>query len=350
MRYFIGVDLHRKFMVVCVMDESGRVVRTDRLYLEDVDGVLEYFAAMPAGSEVVMEATMSWMWLTDLLGDLGLKAHLANPRAVRLIAESRCKTDKIDARILADLLRTNYLPEAYSAPLEVRDRRMLLRHRQFLVKCRTAAKNSVHAILVRYNVHLEATDIFGGKGMEMLKALDLLEPARWIVDSLLECIGFQNERIKKVEGELRRCLEPDERVEWLMSLPGVGELSAYFVVAEIGTIERFIRPAKLVSYCGLCPSTRQSAEKVWHGGTGGSGRSLLKWCLVEAAHTAARRDSYFAHVFHQAARRKGNSKAYVAVAHAMAQIIWHMLKEGRPYRPRIKGTQVGSSAPVTVHA
>ena len=350
MSHFIGIDIHRKYIVACVMDERGTVARSERISLEDLDELVEFFSGFAPGTQVVLEATMGWMWLTDLLEAMGLKVTLAHMKGVRVIAESRCKTDKIDARTLADLLRTNYLPAAYLAPAEVRDSRMVLGHRQALVKWRTAAKNCVHAILVRHNVHPGMSDIFGAKGMEMLRGLDVPEPARLVLDSLLECIEFENGQIKKLQKELKRWLGPDRRVAILTSLPGVGELTAQFLIAEIGTIERFVSPAKLVSYCGLCPSTHQSGERTSHGKVAGGGRSLLKWSLIEAAHTAVMRESYFASLFHRTARRKGSSKAYVAVAHAMAEILWQMLKEERPYRPKMKRTQVGSGAPMTVHA
>jgi transposase len=348
--HFIGIDIHRKYIVACVMDEGGAVARSERISLEELDELVEFFGSFDPGTEVVLEATMGWMWLTDLMESMGLKVTLAHMQGVRVIAESRCKTDRIDARTLADLLRTNYLPRAYLAPADVRDNRMLLGHRQALVKWRTAAKNCVHAILVRYNVHFGMSDIFGVKGTQMLRGLEVPERARVVLDSLLECIEFDSGQIKKVEKQLKRWLGHDGRIVIVTSLPGVGELTAYFLLAEIGTIERFVSPAKLVSYCGMCPSTRQSGDRTSHGKVAGGGRSLLKWSLIEAAHTAVMRDSYFATLFHRTAQRKGTSKAYVAVAHAMAEILWHMLKEERPYRPKMKRTQVGSGAPMTVHA
>ena len=171
-----------------------------------------------------------------------------------------------------------------------------------------------------------------------------------MLDDHLEHLEFLNQQIRRVERRLNAALGADERVVWLLSLAGVGRLTAYFILAEIGDVARFFRPAKLVSYCGLCPSTHQSASKVLHGRTAGNGRRLLKWALVEAAHTAVRRDPYFASIFHRLAKRKGKGKAYVAVARKMAIIIWHMLNEERPYRVRGKETQVGSAVAMTVRA
>ena len=170
------------------------------------------------------------------------------------------------------------------------------------------------------------------------------------MDDLLADIEFFNAQIRRVEKRLYRLLGPDPRVSWLMTMPGVGKLTTHFVLAEIGTIERFLSSSKLVSYCGLCPSTRISASVVRHGSTKGSGRALLKWSLVEAAHTAAPRDSYFAQFFHRVSRRRGKGKAYVAVARKMATIIWQMLQEKRPYIAKVKTSQVGSSPAMKVGA
>jgi transposase len=348
MRYFIGIDVHRHFIQVSVVDATGKEIFNGRLDLHDVSEIRAFLAAFPPEqTEVVMEATFGWMWLTDLLQGMGYPVHLAHSRSVRLIAESRLHTDKVNARDLANLLRTNWLPEAYLAPPAVRDLRMLLRHREALVKARTMEKNRVHALLVRYNLHVEATDIFGAKGMAALRALVLPEPAPGILRDILFHVRFLNGQIRRAERGLDRRLAPDERVEWLSTLPGVGRLTAYFLVAEIGTIERFVSPEKLASYCGLCPSTHQSAAHVHHGSTAGSGRRLLKWSLVEASHTAVRRDSYFAKSFHQVSKKRGkgtgNGRAYVAVARKMAMIIWHLLKEQRPYEVRLSPSQVGSA-------
>lgn len=310
--------------------------------------MIDFFAAFPSDAPVAMEACGGWMWISDMLEAAGLDVHLAHPAGVKLIAQSRLKTDRVDARVLAQLLRTKFLPEAYLAPSHLRDKRMLLRHRETLVKWRTMAKNKVHAILRRYNVHLAASDIFGRGGMRMLRELDLPEPARSMLDRLLEGVEFFDEKRRQTEGQLRAMLEPDPRVGWLTTMPGIGRLTAYYLIAEIGKIERFSSPAKLVSYAGLCPITRQSGAKTWHGRTGPGGRRLIKWVMVEAAHTARRREVYFAQVFHRIARNKCKQKVYVAVARKMIRIIWHMLTEQRPYEHRRKITQVGSAEDLAV--
>jgi transposase len=349
-KQFIGIDLHRKFLQVAVLDEQGEEQFNGRFSMEDEDELGDLFRAFEPGTPAVVEATMGWMWLTDLLEGMGFDVRLAHMKGVKVIAQSRRKTDKIDARVLAQLLRTGFLPEAYLAPADVREQRMILRHRQALVAWRTSAKNRVHALLTRFNIHLSGSDIFGAQGTAALKALDLATWPRRILDDLLSAIEFFNDRIRALEKRLYEELKDDPRVAILMSLPGVGKLTAHFLLSEIGGIERFPGPSKLVSYCGLCPSVRRSAGTVHYGGIRGGGRRLLQWSLVEAAHTAARKDSYFARIFHRLTSKRGNQKAYVTVARKMAQIIWHMLREERPYTSKRKHSQVGSFRPMTVSA
>lgn len=350
MDQFIGVDIHRKFLQVCVMDGRGLVGEQIRLEMDDAGSIVEFFGRFPPQSPVVVEATCGWMWLADLLESLGLEVHLAHMKGVRVIAESRCKTDRIDARVLADLMRTNYLPEAYLAPREVRALRMILRHRESLVGWRTAVKNRVHGLLMRQNIHLAATDIFGTAGLRMLRELELPVALRRIMDQHLSAIRFLDAQIEAIGKRLYKQLPGDPRVGWLTSLPGVGKLTAHFILGEIGTVERFLSASKLVSYCGLCPSTRKSGSWEGHGSTKGSGRRLLKWALVEAAHTAVRRDPYFARTFHRLAARRGRGKAYVAVARKMSRIIWQLLKQKRPYVAMRSANQVGSSWAMTAGA
>jgi len=319
----------------------------NRLYHEDEQDVVDFFADFPKDTPVSMEATIGWPWITDFLEAMEFDVHLAHPLKLRLIAEARLKTDKVDARVLAHLLRTGFLPESYLAPSHVRDQRNLLRHRESMKKIRKAVKNKVHALLARHNIHPKESDIFGKAGMKMLRNLELDPHSRRILDDLLDHIEYSNREINKLKHYLRETLAPDPRVKWLRTLPGIDYLSAYYIIAEIGDISRFSAPKKLVSYIGLCPTTKSSGGKTWHGPPEG-GRKLLKWVLVEAAHTAVRRDSYFAQIFHRIKRKKCKQSAYVVVAHKMAKIIWHMLTEERPYKAKKKQTQVGSRLNVAV--
>jgi len=225
---------------------------------------------------------------------------------------------------------------------------MLLRHHETMVHNRTDIKNRVHAILARYNIHMVASDIFGKAGMKMLREMEFpSDHAGHIVKDLLDHIEYLNKEIKELRKYLKGHLKQEKRVDWLTTLPGIGRLSAYYLVAEIGDISRFPNPRKFAAYSELAPTTRSSADRTYHGRPRG-GRRLLKWVLIEAAHTAVRRDSYFAKEFHKLSRKKGKKIAYSVVARKMSVIIWHMLTEGRGYETKRKTTQVGSTRAIAV--
>ena len=346
MKHFIGMDIHRKFSQVCVMDEEGRTVSQRRLSHNQPLRLVNYFETYVGRAEVTMEATVGWMWLADTLESMGFDVTLAHPGGVRLIANSRLKTDKVDASTLAQLLRTGFLPQAYLAPREVRQRRTLLRYRQGLVKTRTMVKCRIHALLIKWNIDLDVSDSFGRQGRRLLREMELAEPDRTCLQGWLDLIDFLDVQIDKSERELRKWLPRDPRAEWLMTIPGIGQLTAYLILAEVGHIERFASASKFVSYCGLCPSTRQSAGRLWHGSIGPAGRKALKSALVESAHVAALRDPYFRRVYQTHRSTKGAGKAIVVVAHKMARIVYEVLKEGPPYCVKVTSTPVGPSCAV----
>ena len=346
---YIGIDIHRKFSEVNIMDESGKEIERKRLEHNNPIELREFFEKY-SGASATLEATVGWMWLADELEALGIDVHLAHSAGVKLIANSRLKTDKVDAKALANLLRADFLPEAYLAPPDVRRQREILRYRMALVKMRSMAKNRIHAMLIRLNIHPTASDIFGKKGKEMLYALELDEPYRRILVSWLELIDFLDCQLKSVEKVVKKNIIEDPRAKLLMTMPGIGLIMAYTIIAEVGEIERFRSDSAFASYCGLVPSTRQSADKVYHGRIGPAGRRTLKWAFVEAAHTAVRRDSYFASIYHKHEKPKGKGKAIVIVAHQMAKIVYQMLRDERPYKPRPKqrkkNSKVGPKSPM----
>ena len=347
----IGMDIHRKWSQVWVLNPRGKEEQAVRLHHGDVGRVREFFQQFEPGTAVVMEATVGWMWLADLLQELDLDVHLAHSAGVKLIAASRLKTDKVDAHTLAQLLRTGFLPEAYLAPTEVRNQRVLLRFRQGLVKLQTMVKNRVHAILIRWNVALEMTDLFGAKGMEQLRAMKLPQPWHRVFHEWLKLLEHLRRRLKETERAILREIGDDREARLLRSLPGVGQVLSFVIRAEIGQIERFASDRHLASYAALVPKTYQSGEKTRQGSLV-SGNQTLQWALVEAAQTAVRRDSYFARLYQRHKSKRGHGHAIVAVAHQMARILWHLLKEQRAYRPlRLqRNSPVGPTHPMAVGA
>jgi len=335
---YVGIDIHKKFSQVAVMDKDGVVEAEERFEHHDAETMLAFFAGLGENVVAAIEPTCGWMWLVDELEKLGIEMHLAHPPAVALIAKSHIKTDKVDAKALATLLRLNALPEAYIAPVDVRQQRMLLRFREGLKKICTMTKSRIHAMLLRYNLAgPDVSDLFGKVGRQYLREVSLPEPARSIVNeqlALLESIEVIMARIKK---KIYASLEDDSRGELLQTIGGIAQLTAHLLLAEIGDINRFRSAGAFVSYCGLCPSVRQSGEHLRYGRIYG-GRRCLKWALVESAQVAAQHDPRLK-CFYEAKRcQKGAGKATVAVASKLAKIVYRVLKEMTPYYAGKKNT------------
>jgi len=194
-------------------------------------------------------------------------------------------TDKVDARVLAYLLRGGLVAECYVPPKELRDLRALVRHRASLVKMRVTAKNRVHALLDKYGFKHGFSDLFGKSGLDWLRGLDLNPLDRLVLDSQIEFVECLNRLLRNVEGEIKRRASLDEDVRLLLSLTGVGVYSALLIKSEIGDIKRFPNYKKLVAWAGLAPSLYQSGSVMRHGRITKQGSRMLRWIMVEAART-----------------------------------------------------------------
>ena len=174
--FYVGMDIHKHFSQVAVVDESGKVIQQCRLNHTPPEELMSYFKQFPKDTQVIMEPTCGWNWLSDRLSDLGLEVILAHPLKVRLIAESQIKTDKVDALVLAQLQPTGFLPQAYLAPPEIRKLRDLFRCRCGLVRMRTALKLQIHALLDRIGIFHHFSDPFGKTDRAFLERLKLESP------------------------------------------------------------------------------------------------------------------------------------------------------------------------------
>ena len=196
-------------------------------------------------------------------------------------------------------------------------------------------KNRIHALLDRYHVTPPpVTDVFGKAGRDYLAKVELPGCAQDLLSQDLRVLQFLTEEIHKTESLLSRSVSEDRRVQRLRTIPGLGVLLATLVALEIDRVERFARPAKLVAYAGLVPTTYSSGGKTSHGGLMKMSNKWLRWALVEAAWVAVRRDPYFRHHFAMRCRHKGSKTAIIAVARRLAEVVWHVLSEDRDYQIR----------------
>jgi transposase len=278
---WVGIDLHRRRSQIAIIDQHGELTLQKRVSTgrETITELL----GDPEGTHVALEATYGWEWLAELLEDAGFDVHLAHPLRTRAIAAARVKTDAIDARTLAHLLRTGLLPEAYIAPPELRDLRDLLRHRATLIHLRTSIKNRVHALLARQGILPEHTDLFGKAGREYLTTLELPDGPRRRLDSLLALIADFDREIITTTNEIDQRAKADERVKLLCQIRGIGRYTAMLIIAEVGEVKRFPTAKHLCQWAGLTPTIRSSDGKARLGHISRQGSTILRWALCEAA-------------------------------------------------------------------
>jgi transposase len=220
----VGIDLHRKRSHVAVIDADGTQVLSRRI-VNDPAVFLELLEGIDGESRIALEATYGWEWLADLLEGAGYELHLAHPLRTKAIASARVKTDAVDARTLAHLLRADLLPEAYVAARELRDLRDLLRHRVALTRIRSALKQRVGAILAKHGIQRPYSNLFGPGGMRFLTELELREGPRQRLDSLLSLIADFDREIDQTSAEIDRRAKADPYVEVLCQIRGVGRSS-----------------------------------------------------------------------------------------------------------------------------
>ncbi len=256
---WIGIDLHRRRSQFAVLDEHGEVMLSRRL-VNDRQEFLKLLGD-PEQTHVALEATYGWEWLAELLEQAGFDLHLAHPLRTRAIAAARVKTDAIDAKTLAQLLRAGMLPEAYVAPRELRDLRELLRHRVALTQMRSAVKNRVHAILAKHGIVNQHSDLFGKSGREFLATLELRDAPRRRLDSLIALINDFDREIEDTTTEIEQRAKEDDRVDVLTQIRGVGRYTAMLIIAEVGDITRFPTARHLCAWAGLTPTIRSQTAK-----------------------------------------------------------------------------------------
>jgi transposase len=323
---WVGIDLHRRRSQIAIIDEHGELTLQKRIPTRR-ETIVELLGD-PEGTHVALEATYGWEWLAELLEDAGFDVHLAHPLRTRAIAAARVKTDAVDARTLAHLLRTGLLPEAYIAPPGLRDLRELLRHRATLVALRTSIKNRVHAVLARQGILPEHSDLFGTAGCEFLARLELREGPRRRLDSLMALIGDFDREIAAATREIDQRAKSDERVKLLCQIRGIGRYTAMLIIAEVGEVKRFPTARHLCAWAGLTPTVRSSDVKARLGHISHQGSTILRWALTEAAQHAPTGGGPLRAQYERIAKRRGRKVAKVAVARQILTLCYYGLRDG----------------------
>ena len=322
--HYVGIDLHKKTLVVAVENARGPVGRPRRFPCKDEAAIVKAFRGLRP-FQAVIEASSSYRWLYDLLEPLG-EVILAHPLRLRAIVAARAKTDKLDAALLAQLLRAGLVPEAYVPPQPYQVLREVTRTWARLGRYATLAKNQMHAVLRGRNLHPPYRKVFGVKGRRWMAQQDLGIGGNLIRDELLRRLDhFERERLV-LDDHLAMLAEEFPQIEALLDLYGIGPYSALLIVAELGEVERFGDARQVGAYAGLTAQVHQSGEHAWHGPITKQGSRWLRWILVQAAVKIVRKDPALGNLYRRVRRRSGKKRARVAVARKLAGICWVRLR------------------------
>jgi transposase len=317
-----------------MMDEKRNVVFHESVASHpfDISAGIAKIPAPLADVKIAIEPVCGWRWVTKQLTEAGLEVHIANPGKVRLIAESKQKTDFNDARTLADLLRAGMLPESYRVADEIYDLRVIVRERHFLISKRTDVKNRIHGIVTTQGVHLvRGGNPISKKGKKWVEENDdeILKELHKVIEELNVHIDMLTEKLEKTAKGL-------PQAKLLMTMPGVGTITAITVVAEVCDFSRFEKAEKLASFAGLVPKQRSSGEKVRLGGITHTGSKYLRTAMVETAMRI--RPGYapelqrFVDIIKISS---GPKRARVALARKMLTIMWTMVRKNIEYDPLV---------------
>jgi transposase len=333
----VGMDLSRHRLDVRVLDEGGATVA--ELAVAPTGRELRRLAARYAGEgpvRGVIESMNGARFVHDTLELAGWEVEIADAQKVKGLAPLACKTDRIDAWVLAELSRRDLVPAIWLPDPGVRAHRERARFRLHLIHHRVGLKNRIHASLIAFGHPCPTSDLFGVRGRELLAELAFPEPWASDIAACLELIDHLDTEIVGIERDLRREGAAHPYVPLLMTVPGISWILAYTIAAEIGDIDRFASPKKLAGYSGLCPRVYQSGDTDRRGRLTRQGPKHLRWALVEAAIHAARHPIYVDH--YQATkvrlgRQRGAKVARVDIARKLTEAIWHMLTKGEPFAP-----------------
>lgn len=344
-KLFVGMDLHKKTSTFCVKDYDGNVIKQAKV-LTDRNQIREFFNGLGQSSSVALEPVSQWYTFADLIESLGNDVHIAHPQKVKAIASARIKTDKIDAGVLADLLRANLLPEAYFSPKEVRSWKELTRFRASLINLRTQVKNKIHAILHKHAIIHDFSDLFGVGGIKWLQNLTLEEPFKTSLTEYLSVVESLTGQIDAAEEKITQTVTEHPQAKLLTSIPGIKFVSALTIMAEIGDITRFPDAKRLMGYSGLVPSTYSSGDVTRHGRITKTGNKWLRYIMVEVAQhqQKCKRRPGVGSYYLKMKNRAGANTAAVATARKLLAVVWRLLTDKREWSAVAPGC--GKSGPL----
>ena len=331
--HYIGFDVHKKHINFCSKTSDGKVHSEGRLIAQR--SVLREWAGQQREPwQGAMEATLFSGWIYDTLKPYATQLEMAHPAMLKAISTAKKKNDRIDARMIADLVRCNLLPSCYVATPEIRELRRLLRYRSLVVRESVRMQNKIAGLLMESGTPFVKEKLHGRKYFARL-----LESLEEVPDSVKDLLRLSRGALEMFEATQKRLIarllaHPDlgQRVERLASIRGIGEITALTWALEIGDPFRFSSSAKVLSYCGLTTALKSSADKQQRGPISKQRNAWLQTALIEAAKLAPRWNPQLAALHARELERGHRNRATLAVARKLAGYLLAVDKQQYPFQ------------------
>jgi transposase len=329
---YIGLDVHKDFVEVCILDRFGK--RLCRGQVPCTRASLAEFGQKqlkPQDRVALESSTRTWA-VVGILEPYAKQIVVSNPLKTKAIAEAKIKTDKVDAEVLAQLLRCNYLPTVWQPDPATRELRRLTSQRAALIMERTRVRNRIRGVFAHLLIEPGISRLWTAAGMAWLTHVELPPHERAILDTDLALVEAIAKQLVELDRRLAKMAYGRDQVRLLMTLPGLDYTVAQGLIAALGDISRFPDGDHAAAFLGLVPSTRQSGRHCHHGPITKAGRSHARWLLTQAAQRLDRNPGPLGVFFRHLLRRKNRNVAVVAAARKLVTIAFLMLKHNEPYR------------------
>lgn len=341
--HMIAFDSHKRYTVASVQNMEGDILREARIN-HGRGNIERFLREWDKGSPVAVETIGNWYWIIEEIEHAQMRPRLVHARKAKLMMGMINKTDKLDARGLNRLQQTGTLPTVWIPPLEIRDKRELPRTRMVFAHQRTKLKNRIHSVIDKYGLRhqfADMSDIFSKTGRERIRECYqfLPEQTTYTLERLLDHLDEVERQIGEIEQRMKEVFQPDETIQLLMTMPGVGFILSVVISVEVGDVGRFSGPERLASYSGTVPRVHASGGKVRYGRLRPDTNRYLKWAFSEAGNSVAVNRQKWPHrhvskIYGRIRHRQGHAKAVGAVARHLAEATYWILTRKEPYLER----------------
>ena len=327
---YIGVDFHARQQTICYLKtETGELVFHE-LKHQDKQQVQAFYAQFPGPVVVGLEASGYSPWCERLLEELGCEVWLGHATEIRRRARWRQKNDRRDAELILDLMLHDEFPRLHRPAVQSREVLRMLRYRQKLIKMRTMSKNSLQALAIQAGL-ARGSRLFTKEGQQQLSAAEMSPVMHWQREHWLQLIEPLNQQLLETMGWFKAQSKGDVCITRLRTHPGIGLLTSLCLVHSLQPVSRFGNSRKVAAYGGFDPVERSSAERKCFLGISKAGSRVLRYLLVEAVHTAVRKDEDLKRFYQRLAERRGRPKAKVAAARKLLIRAYIMLRDEIDY-------------------